>query len=278
MKELIFKVLSIFGLKYLSLWVLKIIKLFYVTKIKYKFNSYVKSQNKNYKSIPIIIISFNQLFYLKQLIDFLKINNYTNLIIIDNNSTYKPLLEYFDIIGSTTTIHRLKENFGHLVFWKNKEIYNKYSKGYYVVTDPDIIPIEECPREFLLHFKNLLEHNHRLTKVGFSLKLDDIPETNPKKIKILNWESRFWNTQNKDGNYPTAIDTTFALYKPNYLYNKRNFYAAIRTKKPYQARHGGWYLDAENLTDEQKYYFTNCNESSSWKINDKGVLFTKDYD
>ena len=278
MKELIFKLLSILGLKHFALGGLKIIRLFYVTRIKYIFNSNVKSQNKNYKSIPIIIISFNQLFYLKQLIDFLKINNYTNLIIIDNNSTYKPLLDYFETIESSVTLFRLKENLGHLVFWKNKEIYNKYSKGYYVVTDPDIVPLEECPKDFLLYFKSILEHNHRLTKVGFSLKLDDIPETNPKKNKILDWESKFWSIQNKDGNYPTAIDTTFALYKPNYLYDKHNFYAAIRTKAPYQARHGGWYLDAENLTKEQKYYFANCNESSSWKINDNGDLFTKDYD
>ncbi len=278
MKKVITKILSILGLKLFVLNIIKNVKFNYVLYVKYLFNLTVGKQNINYKSIPIIIISFNQILYLKKLIDFLMKHKFMNIIIIDNNSTYKPLLDYFEAIESKVTLYRLKENFGHLVFWKNKEIYNKYSKGYYVVTDPDIVPIEECPKDFLLHFKNILEHNHNLTKVGFSLKLDDIPDTNPKKKKILEWESRFWNIQNKEGIYPTAIDTTFALYKPNYMYKEQNFYAAIRTKVPYQARHGGWYIDSENLTNEQKYYFANCNESSSWKMDDKGVLYTKDYD
>ena len=42
-------------------------------------------------------------------------------------------------------IHRLNENKGHLVFWEEKSIYEKYSKGYYVVTDADIVPLDTVP-------------------------------------------------------------------------------------------------------------------------------------
>ena len=143
----------------------------------YFFNDTVISQNKNYKSIPIIIISFNQLYYLKQLIEFLKKSNYNNIVVIDNNSTYEPLLEYFDDIESEVTIHRLNQNHGHLVFWKNKELFEKYSKGYYAITDADINPIPECPEDFLLYFKKILDKVFEITKVGFSLKIDDIPNT-----------------------------------------------------------------------------------------------------
>ncbi|KFC59373.1 hypothetical protein FEM08_19770 [Flavobacterium gilvum] len=241
------------------------------------FNKTVINQNKDHKLIPIIIISFNQLFYLKQLIDFLKKNNFKNIVIIDNNSTYKPLLEYFDKIESDVTIHRLKENYGHLVFWKVKELYKKYSKGYYVVTDADINPISECPEDFLLYFKKILDKDLKITKVGFSLKIDDIPITNVNREKILKWESRFWQHCTNDGNFMAAIDTTFALYRPRYDHNQNSFLRGRRTKYPYAAKHGGWYIDSNRLTDEQKFYLENCNESSSWRVDKNGKLIKIEY-
>jgi hypothetical protein len=252
----------------------KYLFLFYFNNL---FNSAVINQNKNYKSIPVIIISFNQLFYLKQLIDFLKKCRYSNIVIIDNNSTYEPLLDYFQTIESSVTLHRLNENLGHLVFWKNKELFKKYSKGYYVVTDADIVPLKECSEDFVLHFKKILDRNLGITKVGFSLKINDIPDANLNKQKVIDWESQFWKKQNKDSNFISKIDTTFALYRPNYKCDNNDFYNAIRTKIPYQAKHGGWYIDNNNLTNEQKFFFANCKESSSWRIDEKGRLVKKIY-
>ena len=74
------------------------------------FNNEVREHNKDYKSIPIIIISYNQLFYLRKLINFLWDNEYFEIIIIDNNSTYKPLLEYFDNIEEKVKIYKLSKN------------------------------------------------------------------------------------------------------------------------------------------------------------------------
>jgi Glycosyl transferase family 2 len=241
------------------------------------FNKTVISQNKNYKEIPIIIISFNQLQYLKRLIDFLKNFNYNNIVIIDNNSTYEPLLEYFNEIESVVKIHRLKQNYGHLVFWKVKELFEKYSKGYYVVTDADINPVVECPEDFLLKFKYILDNDFKFNKVGFSLKIDDIPLTNLNRDKIIKWESRFWDKKTSEGNFIAKIDTTFALYKPSYKYDIDNFMMAIRTKYPIQAIHGGWYIDNKNLSKEQDFYYKSCDFSSSWLTDNEGNLVNKYY-
>lgn len=276
MKKLIAKILTILGLKQLLYLKGKKIKLFYQLHFRDLLNPYIIGQIINYRSIPIIIISFNQLFYLKQLVDFLKKNKYKNIIIIDNNSTYQPLLDYFNTISSTVTIHKLDKNYGHLVFWKNKELYEKYSKGYYVVTDADIVPVEECPEDFVLHFKKILDKNSQVTKVGFSLKIDDIPESNPNKQKVIDWESQFCRYITKNGNYNAPLDTTFALYRFNYNYDKISFLKAIRTKEPFQARHGGWYFDSKKLTEEQTYYFATCNESSAWRIDNLGNLKNKE--
>lgn len=245
------------------------ILLFYYTY----FNIITKNQNQNFKQIPIIILSFNQYFYLKQLVEFLLKNKYSNIIILDNNSTYVPLLAYLEEIKTHVTLHKLKTNEGHMVFWKNKEIFDMYSKGYYVVTDSDIVPVENCPSDFLLHFKKILDSNYQISKVGFSLKIDDIPNANSNKQKIVDWESKFWQTLDKQGNYIAPIDTTFALYKPNSYHIANDFfYKAIRVKKPYLAVHGGWYIDTAHLNEEQSYYYKTANSSSSWKTNESGIV------
>ena len=255
----------------------KSIKLLYL-KIKYhvliKSSSTIKKQIENPKTIPIVIISFNQLFYLKKLINFLTKRNFSNIVIIDNNSTYPPLLEYFDIISneSNIKIHRLNKNVGHLVFWKEKQIFKKYSKGYYVITDADIVPNESTPDDFMEKFLNLLNKNIHISKVGFNLCIDDIPNTNPNKKYLVFWEKQFW--KNKVNDYYIAyIDTTFALYRPRFKRKKaRKFLEAFRLDKPYSAIHGGWYLNPQKLTEEQEYYISTASKSSTGWATDKNNI------
>lgn len=248
------------------------LKLINFRRMKIVLSSFfvITKQFINFRSIPIIIVSFNQLEYLKQLIDFLIKHNYNNIIIIDNNSSYPPLLDYFTTIEKRVTIHRLTENYGHLVFWKKEELFQKYAKGFYVVTDPDVVPIDECPADFLKYFKKILKQNRSITKVGFSLKIDNLPITNLNRDKVNQWESQFWKRQLHDGNYDAAIDTTFAIYRPLYRFKNSSFFKSIRTNLPYQSIHGGWYLDNKNLTEEQKFYFATTNQSSSWRLDVNG--------
>lgn len=224
------------------------------------------------KTFPIIIISFNQLNNLKELVERLEKWRYENIIIIDNNSTYQPLIQYLKEIGGKITIHRLKNNYGHKVFWERKELFKLYGKNYYVVTDPDILPDEECPHNFLGYFKKILDSNPQVTKVGFSLRLEDIPESNTLKEKILKWEAKFWKEKDGEGNYLAEIDTTFALYRPKNIEEiERDFFKAIRTKPPYIAIHGGWYIDFNNLLPEQENYMRTAGVSSSWRVNREGI-------
>lgn len=240
------------------------------------FDSNIKFQNKNIKAIPIVIMSYNQLYYLKKLLLFLQNAGHTNIIILDNNSDYKPLLDFFESLSCHIKVIRLTENYGHNVFWNQKALFKDITKGYYVVTDPDIVPVDDCPDDFLSYFKKLLDKDRKLSKVGFSLKIDDIPEENPNKNKIVNWEERFWKVKTKKGDYLASIDTTFALYPPKNIWQfRKNFYHAIRTKPPYSAMHGGWYVDINNLTKEQHYYMKSANTSSSWNVNQTGNLKNK---
>jgi hypothetical protein len=240
-------------------------------------NKVVARQKKDPKSIPVIIISFNQLTYLKQLVNWLTDNNFKKVVIVDNSSTYPPLLEYLKGIENKVTVHYMENNEGHLVFWKNKELFKKYSKGYYVVTDADIVPIEDCPDNVMQLLITQLDRAYDRTKVGLSLKIDDIPEFYPNKKAVLIWEGQFWKSEIHPNSYKAEIDTTWALYRPGYKYKLKRFTKAWRTKPPYTARHGGWYIDADNLTEEQKYYIQTANHSASWNIDSAGNLVNEIY-
>lgn len=220
--------------------------------------------------IPIIIISYNRKTCLKKCLERYEQDGYKNIIIIDNASTDKDLLDFL-----ATLDHRviyLGENLGHMALWKCGKLDELIEKEYYVLTDPDILPIEECPADYIEHFYEILKKNSGLTKVGFSLKIDDLPESYPNKYDIIRYESFYWENviyQNEERMYLSPIDTTFALYRPGKI-KKNDFFKAIRTGGNYIARHLGWYIDKDNLSDEEKRYFSSV-QSSSTSMNKKAV-------
>jgi len=65
--------------------------------------------------------------------------------------------------------------------------------------------------------------------------------------------------------------------KQHYMREEHNFLKAIRTNLPYTARHGGWYVDPSNLTEEQKYYIQTANNSSSWLTDENGELVNEEF-
>lgn len=237
------------------------------------FNPLLKKQRKDPWSIPIIIINYNQLHYLKQQVNFYLKRGFQNIVIIDNHSTYPPLLDYYAEIEGRVKIERMNTNDGHMVFFENEELQRKYGKGGYFLTDADIIPNENLPSDFPLQMiKYLQKYFRAVNKVGFALDINNIPSSFPAKEKVLNWEKKFWIREVEPGVYKSRIDTTFALYKPGYpkKYNNIGFFEAIRLAKNYTAKHGGWYVDPNNLTEEEFYFQKQKNISSSWKINKNG--------
>lgn len=233
-------------------------------------NSLVRKQKRNPLIIPIIIINYNRLKDLKEIVKFYKDRKHQNIVIVDNASTYPPLLEYYDQIENEVTIKRMDTNYGHLVFWKNKDLYKEYSSGYYVITDSDIIPNKQLPENYLVQMIEWLDQYKKATKVGWALEIDDIPDSFQYKEQVLSWESQYWKNSIDTDIYMADTDTTFALYYPGYSYNKKNFLKAIRIGGYFTARHQGWYIDNQNLTDEDKYYYKTSNSSNTWKLDDNG--------
>lgn len=228
----------------------------------------------NKKEIPVFIISYNRLNYLKQLIEWLTKKGFENINIIDNNSNYEPLLEYLNELS--LNVVRLKENLGHLALYKCGLFDEVIKSQYYILSDPDVIPIEECPDDFLDIFYSFLERNKEYTKVGFSLKLDDLPDHYEPKQTVLEWESKFNDEKIKFKYkdiqmYRSIVDTTFALYRPNIHCDQKKWWSAVRSVYPYQARHLAWYENTQNPTEEDIFYKeTAAKNITSW-TNDKDI-------
>lgn len=220
-------------------------------------------------NIPIFINNFNRLTFPLRLISFLESCGFTNIFILDNASDYPPLLNYYKY--SKHRVVHLKKNYGYLAFWKSG-LYKKYRWDYFIYTDSDVVPIENCPKDFIERFKQILNKNHRLDKVGFGIKIDDLPNHFTFKEQVIKHESKFWVEEVEPGVYKAQIDTTFALYKPltNLKVGEVSNLPACRLGHPYLIHHLPWYSDYKNLSEEEKYYFQTANNSSSIGKQNKG--------
>lgn len=217
----------------------------------------------NTQNIPIIINSKNRLSCVKQLITRLELANLSNIIIMDTGTTYEPLLEYYN----TLPYQIIKLGGGnHLALW-DLQVINKLDllESPIVYTDSDVIPTEYCPNDFLQYMWDLLQKYPDIPKVGFGLKIDDLPDHYLDKESVVGWESQFWKDEIEPHNYRAPIDTTFALYRKG---STRGWAQAIRTGEPYVAHHTTWYSDTNNLSEEDKYYTTHlANGVCHWSRN-----------
>ena len=224
-------------------------------------------ENKDFYNIPIFIISYNREETLKLCVERFQKDGYKNLIILDNASTDEATLAYLKKLSYR--VFFFKKNYGHHVLWDCGLFDDIIKSNYYVLTDPDILPIEECPSDYLEQFYHILEQHPEKTKVGFALKLDELPENYKYKYDIIRFESFYWEKrmQYKFPIYDAPIDTTFALYKPGGVAIKDDFYNGIRTGYPYIARHLGWYVNNFSQAD----YYSNSVTQISTSLSDEAM-------
>lgn len=225
---------------------------------------------KDYHKFPIYIISYNRLSYVRQTIEWLEKYGYNNITIIDNNSDYEPLLHYLS--NCKHKVIRLKKNYGFTVFYKCPRFFFKSRFSYYALTDPDLAPIDDCPGDFVKLFLEIMSKENIITKVGFSLKIDDIPDDYYLKDEVVKWESNFYDNKEYFNGvlcYRAPLDTTFSVNAPFCMVPRlSNEKRAIRTGAPYQLRHLPWYItkrdnELENYCNTIRTDITNWNGNFS---------------
>jgi hypothetical protein len=212
--------------------------------------------NKMHYNIPIYINNRDRLTTTRNLVTHLMELGYTNIHIIDNASTYGPLLDWYNVAKELVTIHRCIENYGQAALWLSG-IHRQLSGEYVVYTDSDIELNRNTPTVFI---NTLIEvmNTHNVDKVGLAIEYKDLPaiDANKKNIAI---EKRYWEKpiKNKIGLqlYNAPIDTTFAVLRTGMPYTWR--LRAIRVAGEYTSRHIPWYgIESE----EEQYYLEHADK------------------
>jgi glycosyltransferase involved in cell wall biosynthesis len=166
--------------------------------------------------------------------DISRMKGLREIIILDNGSTYKPLLSWY-----RTLPHRVEflENTGHTAPWICG-VLDSIDTDLYVVTDPDL-DLSQLPDDTLLVMAELLARNPELGKIGLSLCTDGIPAESPYAEHVAQY-ARVLPTlaRNADGLVPMPVDTTFAIHDRRVLSTYK--ICGARMPAPYEVRHLPW--------------------------------------
>lgn len=212
----------------------------------------------NIFDIPIYFVNRNRLESLRKMIDWLVGAGFRNIKILDNGSTFPPLIEYYQALPSTVEVIRLQENLGPWAFWK-LGLHRQVASDY-IVSDSDLVPAVHCPEDLIIFLKEVLIKHPSILKVGAGLNLKNVSPHYSLGEHVQNWEQQFWHKPVGRCLFSAGVDTTFALYRKGSDFTNdasRN----LRTGFPYLLEHTPWLVDDRSLPEEEIYY-RNCADSS----------------
>lgn len=226
----------------------------------------------NYFETPVFLVAYNRLTPLKRVVAWLENAGYTNLHIIDNASSYPPLLQW--LADSPHTVHHMDRNHGHLVLWDSQRFTDIIDHQPFVLNDCDVLPDADCPFDVVERLATVLARYPEVTKVGLSLRIDDLPDHYALKDQVLEWEAKFWEQPlENECLYRAAVDTTFAYYRPGISPDNSDWWRSLRTAPPLIAHHLPWYDDTSGPSDEDLYYQSRLDAMSSlWSTTDSTIL------
>ena len=221
-------------------------------------------------SIPVLIVNSNRCQTLMQMVDWLlQLDDAVSIIILDNASTYPPLLNYYDSLDyPNVQVKRFKKNHKLNKLTAISQTLQQYQ--YYVLTDADLVPYAETKINILGRMKMMLEKYQDVNHIGASLGIDDIPDHYPLKNAVQKWEGKFWTHPREEGVFEACVDTTFAMYRSNSYVME--FYPSLRLGKNYSLKHVDWYVDPSNLSHENEYNMAATTNVSTWNTRLKNCI------
>ncbi|HEX2920185.1 MAG TPA: glycosyltransferase family 2 protein [Bacteroidales bacterium] len=207
----------------------------------------------------VFIINYNRLTLPRNIADWCHAHG-LEPVIVDNNSNYPLLLEYYE--ECPYQVIMLERNYGHKCIWDLGLIDELEIKDRYIITDPDL-DLSGVPDDFLDVMSKGLDKYPSYDKCGLSLEINDLPDSDEGRFIRSNCEAGYWTKPLDPLYFHADTDTTFALYREN---SREYNYNAIRTNRPYTARHIPWYYtDFNLLPEDEQYYFNSASRSSSGK-------------
>jgi hypothetical protein len=256
-------------------------------------------KKKESETFFYFIINHNRLDVLRQQISSLEYHkeDIQKLVIVDHNSSYEPLLQYYETLKDNDWIdivfkrdqyyksvneanaNLARVGYNHMAD-TIKEYHKKYDFEYYGKCDPDCA-IPAVPNYFG-HLMRISKHFDNKYQVGGALRIDDIPDEYQMKQQNLESQARF-RTEDLENNVtikgeeyqlfmPVAIDGTMSIYHKSFLpsftgfFCYSNYFPAIRVGNEFQIRHLDWYITKANeeLINYRKTSGTKASHSINW--------------
>ena len=207
---------------------------------------------------PVFINCRDRLQCLQRLVRWLLEAGYRNICLLDNASTYPPLLAYYERFAddSRVTVFRFRENLGYQALWISGLLRKLDVRVPYVYTDPDVLPVEECPHGVVARLYQVLRRYPFLHKVGLGIVTKDLPPSD-----VVKRQRSYEHVPLEENLYFAPCDTTFALYAPAWHYT---LFPSACTHGRMMIRHLPWYLDPSNLPEDERYYIAHADGSSTF--------------
>jgi hypothetical protein len=215
------------------------------------------------KNMTALIVGYNQYTFIKTMVK--QLEKYTSdIIVVDNASTYQPLLDYYDLDFKYTLLKK-RANYG--VYVCNDSYVQKLVGDLYLITDPDLKFNPNLPDNFIQELIGISDH-FQVNRVGFALNIteDDIrTDIALGGLSVQAWESVFWKDRlmyppNPNLElYRADLDTTFCLV------NRRYNGFPIRVAGDFTCLHLPWHKNFQHqlLPGEYEIYLVN-NRSTNW--------------
>jgi hypothetical protein len=201
---------------------------------------------------PIVLTNMNRYTSCKKMVeDLFRLNPSARITIIDNASTYPPLLKWYDEIKNDVLVVRHSGNHGPWVFITSGYIHTIKDK-WFIYSDADLELNANMPynwQEIMVDYS--LKYNR---KASLALRVSDIPDHYEFKDVITNHQSVCWNPTEEKDVYLAITDMTFSMDHDN-----QHRYESIRLSGNFEARHVPWYIDFNNLDEEERYYLEHIN-------------------
>lgn len=228
------------------------------------------------RTIPVVINSFNQPTYLRNIVERFLANGFINLYVIDQGSTSQELLDmyvHWKNDGSDVQPLFLNENLGPRYFHYSG-LYEMFGPIPHLYTDPDL-DFDFLASDFLSRLLELSER-YCLFKVGCALEIPSPEQLKPglfcidrsgTRHTVPNWEASAWINELEPQCYFAAIDTTLHFFNPRFYNRQRvDYMNGIRVASPgFVVRHLPWYVGDPIPIEEQAFYQSHGNSFNTWK-------------
>ena len=200
--------------------------------------------------VPVYIVNRDRLTCTKKLIDWLLAAGTERIVILDNDSTYPPCLDYYQQLPAGVELQLIGRNGGPWIFWELK-MWTTISTPY-IVTDSDLVPADVCPKNLVEKLQELFPQFPKRSKIGPGIRIDNIPDVLPFKKSVVDAQAHYWQDRLSPECFSAPIDTTFALYRAGSEWADSMPHTGVRLDNPYVVEHWPWY--SWPLTEEDKWY------------------------